>query len=650
MGAEMKRLLFTMTCAAAAVCLGKVFDDATCLHYGMDGFPSNPAKNTNYNCYPDYRHYSTFGTGTSHNIKVTSDNSIVNLSAATSDVYSPTLGRTLSGESCLKIDQTINAGSTTNYSFGSVNMMGTGIPSTSTNYTVLIRFRPNMKDLYANGVGDWWRLAVLSATWRSATKAGRGFYAGLVPQAGGTNGCICVQNGGMQGNDGNVNFGKVIAFDAVWNELAIIVSNDTVRVGICNEKINPLAGDSRMIPYPGQWVWQTKTFTPLAGSGSTWAPNASDYLSFGRDGVNQSKPSSYRGDVHMVAMWNRCLDSKEVYEAFAAGHTPLFEVGFEKDGAAAQAFTGDPSADATLDSDRPWNWHNLPTSLQPGRRISLGFTVQPWHMNATNSTKSMSQVVRLYSDAASTANASVSVAIDSKEHGTAILRPGASNCQVYIREGELSQGAHTLTITRTDNSAGTLVLAGFSAEGSWRVGDNDSTWVKLAYTMSDNMGKAREELLPYQYDVVDGCWRDCSGFVRNSWSQPGNSLGSQQGSSRVRFFVPQEMYDAGYSYDITFDIINTNNQLKRQDNNEPRGKWAINGVTNRIDSATPGTFTYRLSRDAGNLRAGANVLEVIDDDVIYNTANNSYYNNWLQIDYYMMKVVNFPRGMKLILR
>ena len=253
-------------------------------------------------------------------------------------------------------------------------------------------------------------------------------------------------------------------------------------------------------------------------------------------------------------------------------------------------------------------------------------------MNATNSTKSMPQVVRLYSDAASTANASVSVAIDSKEHGTAILRPGASNCQVYIREGELAQGAHTLTITRTDNNAGTLVLAGFNAEGS------------------DNMGKAREELLPYQYDVVDGCWRDCSGFVRNSWSQPGNSLGSQQGSSRVRFFVPQEMYDAGYSYDITFDIINTNNQLKRQDNNEPRGKWAINGVTNRIDSATPGTFTYRLSRDAGNLRAGANVLEVIDDDVIYNAANDSYYNNWLQIDYYMMKVVNFPRGMKLILR
>ena len=352
----------------------------------------------------------------------------------------------------------------------------------------------------------------------------------------------------------------------------------------------------------------------------------------------------------MIALWKRCLDSKEVYEAFAAGHTPLFEVGFEKDGAAAEAFAGDPSADATLASDRPWNWHDLPMSLQPGRKISLGFTVQPWHMNATNTAKSLSQVVRLYSDAASTADACVSVAIDAAVIGTATLRPGASNCQIYIPEGALSQGAHTLTITRTDGSAGALVLAGFSAEGSWRVGNDDNTWALLAYATSDTMGKPREDVIPYQYDVVDGCWRDCSGFVRNSWSTAGRPAGTQQGSSRIRFFVPQEMHDAGYRYQITFDISGSYNGLKRQDNGQPRAKWAINGVTNLIDGTTIGKFTYTLSREDGNLRAGANIFEIIDDDVIYKESDDSYYNNYLQIDYYMMKVLNRTLGTALILR
>ena len=604
-------------------------------------FPANAPKNTYYNCYPDYRHYSTFDTWKSHKIMVTDANSIVNLSSATYDVYSPTLGRTLSGEPCLKLGQTINVGSTTNYSYGGITMTGTGIPTTSTNYSILVRFRPNMKDWYANGVGnDWQRFAVMSATWGNATKVAYGIYTGLVPHAGATNGHVSVQNGAMSGG-----FDKAIFYDAVWNELAVIVSNYTVRIGICNEKINPLSGDSRMVPYPGQWVWQTKTFT--SSNGSTWAPNSADILSFGRNQAGASIPNAFRGDIHMVALWNRCLDNKEVYEAFAAGHTPLFEVGFEKNGAAAEAFTGDPSVDATLASDRPWNWHNLPTSLQPGRKINLGFSVQPWHMNATNTAKSLPQVVRLYSDASSTADASVSVAIDARVYGTARLRPGSSNCQVYIPEGALAQGAHTLTITRTDSGTGNLVLAGFNAEGSWRVGNNDNSWTLLAYAMSDAMGKPREEMIPFQYDVVDGCWRDCSGFVRNSWGKP---LGTQQGSSRVRFFVPQEMYDAGYSFEFTFDISGSANHLKRQDNNEPRGKWAINGVTNLIDSTTAGTFTYKLSREDGNLRAGANILEVIDDDVILNTSENSYYNNWLHIDYFMMKVVNAPRGMTILIR
>ena len=260
-----KRLL-VLACTASAACFGKVFDDATCLHYGMVDFPANPAANTYYSCYPDYRHYSTFGTGGSHKLKITKGNDVVNLSAATCDVYSPTLGRTLTGEPCLRMDQTINvsANGNTNYTHGAWNTSGAGIPSTCTNYTILARFRPNMKDWYANGIGgDWPRLLVLSSTYGNATKAGRGMFIGLVPNAGSTNGHIVVRNGGMKGSDNNDDFKKTVFYDGVWNELAVIVSNGTVRIGICNEKINAMAGDSRMVPYPGQWVWQSKDFTPV---------------------------------------------------------------------------------------------------------------------------------------------------------------------------------------------------------------------------------------------------------------------------------------------------------------------------------------------------------------------------------------------------
>ena len=90
--------------------------------------------------------------------------------------------------------------------------------------------------------------------------------------------------------------------------------------------------------------------------------------------------------------------------------------------------------------------------------------------------------------------------------------------------------------------------------------------------------------------------------------------------------------------------------MKRQDNGQPRAKWAINGVTNLIDGTTIGKFTYTLSREDGNLRAGANIFEIIDDDVIYKESDDSYYNNYLQIDYYMMKVLNRTLGTAIILR
>jgi len=162
-----------------------VFDDAKILHFGLKDLPATMSVNTWYRAAPDYRHISTWGTnGDTHQVKLEAAQSIVNLVSTNYDISTPTLARTLRNEPCFRVNQsrviTSNqdgVSTSTNFPHGAVDLNGAICSKTKAAWTVLIRFRPDMKGYVRPGDTEWWRLFGLG--WESGKHSMLfGLYAG----------------------------------------------------------------------------------------------------------------------------------------------------------------------------------------------------------------------------------------------------------------------------------------------------------------------------------------------------------------------------------------------------------------------------------------------------------------------------------------
>lgn len=459
-----------------------------------------------------------------------------------------------------------------------------------------------------------------------------------------------------------IGYGSMIVHDQVWNEIAVVVDGNTLRVGLCNEKIN-MYNDARI--GPGQWVWNSNTYTFPEGSDFCPRENFTGALSLGRNDQG-TQLTAARGDYHLIAFWDRPLSDHEVYEAFGAGHTPLVAVGGETNGFAAAAFLGDTTKDVTITDNRPMSWQQIPAKLVAGRKLTIPFTAEGWHMALKPTGKNMPQALRIPCDTATTAvGAQLKVTLDTTVLGTAIMTAGKVNCALQIPAGLFSAGNHNLILERMDSGAGDLVIDGVFAEGSWRVGDSDRTtaggvYHQLIYaTCADYLGKPRyvasnnpTETIPRWFDVLSGCWRDCSEFARNAWNNSKNgNPGVQQGPSRVTFDVPDDLYDAGYRYKFHFQLFGVANSGKDKSGNY-RCKYVVNGVTNIYGAAnmTAKEFSFDIS---DRIVRGRNVVELVDDVTgqTFDKDGNWTWDNWyIQIKYWAMDIVAPPRGFVFIIK
>ena len=644
-----------------------VFDDVKILHFGLKDLPGQMATHKWYTAAPDYRHLSTWNAtkgGDTHLVKVESDQSIINIESVTSDVSTPTLARTLKNEPCIRVNQsriiTTNGDgvtTSTNLPHGAFDFAGATCSKTKAAWTVLIRFRPDMKGYVRPNDTEWWRLFGIG--WENGKHGmmfGFGHIAGKDDQ---------MQLYFLHGASGvsPVGYSSMVVHDQVWNEIAVIVDGNTLRVGLCNEKIN-MYNDARI--GPGQWVWNTKTYTFPAGTDFCPSASYTGVLSFGRNANPSAQLTAPRGDFHLVAFWDRPLSDHEVYEAFGAGHTPLVAVGGEASGFAADAFQGDTTKDVAIADNRPTSWQQIPSKLVQGKKLTIPFTAQGWHMRKDPTHKNMPQVLRIPCDAATTAvGAQLKVTLDSAEIGKATMVAGKVNNELMIPQDLFSAGDHNLVLERIDSGAGDLVIDGVFAEGSWRVGDADRITVggqphQLVYAISaDYQGNPMydaknkpTEIIPREFDVLSGCWRDCSEFARNSWNNiPNKDPAGQQGPSRVTFDVPDDLYDAHYRYRFKFQLYGTPDAGKDKNGNY-RCKYVVNGVTNVYGAAsmTENEFSFDIS---DRIVRGRNVVELVDDEIgkTVDKDGNWTWDNWfVQIRYWAMDIVHPKRGLMIVVQ
>ena len=589
---------------------GNVFNDALFLKYGTlvenaDGRAVG---------WPDYRHYSTWNPDNRVGTHVASETTYVPAEATrsvTMDVYSPTAGRTLSNEPVIRMDHQVITNEDGSLAFNQNELAIKGLTAGQKVWSLLVRFRPD-QDGWNVGT-DWDRMFCLSTTWSSVPESSRGLFIALSKS-----GLIGFQNGNV-----NVWGDNLVVSNRVWHELAVIVSNNTIKAGLCNAGRD---GTNKGMSF-GQWAWKKWTFTDKTQFGFL-----NDTGVLGRSGIKTAGTTTTRGDYHMLAMWNRALDESEVCEAFASSHTPLVDVGFDVDGVTAEAFTGDGTQDVTLASMRPWDWHNLPYALKAGRKISIPFTKESWH-------DGLPQVLRVYPDSASAEGCTVRVSIDGKAIADLALVPGQTDASTYLRASDIALGDHTLTIARTDSGTGDLVLAGVSIEGSWQVGPEKGKQVGSYATSNSNV-------IPYWFDAVCGGWASVSGFTRNDWN---NGVGP----SRFRFEIPEDMLAAGYRYRLQYKLYSN---YEKPVAGYPV-MFILNGVTNYLHHTETTTADYTAAQsfelDAALLKPGLNVFEFFDNRQIPDPAapNNHYVKNtWTTLEYVRVLAKPPKTGFMFLLR
>ncbi len=251
-----------------------------------------------------------------------------------------------------------------------------------------------------------------------------------------------------------------------WNELAVIANGTSLIVGIVETNNSKTAAIR----------WKTIS----VGEG-TLKPDAGHLKLGGMHSVGTSGKSPgktlFRGQIHMVSLWNRVLTENEVMEAFSYAPQPsapslpsIFQVGFPNvDG--GETFAGAPgSATTTATPARPEDWRNFPASFLRNEPVNITFMLDAKQTN-------LPQVVRLVPRAGT--SGSVSVLVNGVFCGTKNVRGGVESYVYVPVECLADAGENVCTIIRTDAGAGALGFNAVQMFGSWRIGYDDDKWADM---------------------------------------------------------------------------------------------------------------------------------------------------------------------------
>lgn len=285
---------------------------------------------------------------------------------------------------------------------------------------------------------------------------------------------ICLSNTPSDNNlqlgiEGDSNRDSNFSFSSAkdgWHELAVVADGTSLKIGIVPTNHSTTASM--------RW----KTITVAEGA---LKPYDTNLKLGGRKEVTTTGTSPgktlFRGQIHMVSLWNRVLTENEVMEAFSYAPPPsapslpsIFQVGFPNvDG--VEMFAGAPGpAMITATPSSPEDWRNFPASFLRDAPVNISFMLDAKQSN-------LPQVVRLVPRAGT--SGSVSVFVNGAFCGTEDVRGGAESYVYVPAECLAAAGENVCTITRTDAGVGALGFNAVQMFGSWRIGYDDDKWTDM---------------------------------------------------------------------------------------------------------------------------------------------------------------------------
>ena len=262
----------------------------------------------------------------------------------------------------------------------------------------------------------------------------------------------------------------------------------------------------------------------------------------------------------------------------------------------------------------------FPASIEAGRTIKIPFRVLD---TCTN----LPQQVRL-ATAADSAAGSFMIKIDGTTLKPISVQPGQEVSRHAAAE-LFTEGAHTLTITRTADGAGLAKLSMVEISGSWRVGWVDGSPSELGGDFGTSAGTKT-------YGVT--------GLSSNRWTSVRSTVtkarflalradvnGLDAALRPFTFKSRPVGYPANNSYDLVM-LVNGEERFRRlcsPDDKDLR--------SSPIEIALP----------PGTLRAGEN-------EFVWKTVINESYpdqaNTWLRLDYFALEIGENSMGFTLVIR
>ena len=292
--------------------------------------------------------------------------------------------------------------------------------------------------------------------------AKKGLMLGFAPCSGLTNKYItafCTPN--ESGKNTQVNFDSIEIPTNTWVDVAVVVGNGKLRVGVAAPQTSSFHGNNPTIAFAETNMWTANC---------TLIEDESYYRLFGETGQTSQQSSSanidktyFTGSVQQMAIWGRALTDQEVMAAFGMPRPAIFRTGF--DNGASSEFGGVRSG-ATQTIDGLGSWQNIANTMQAGDTWTVNF-------NALRDEAGLPQIFSIKSLPGSAAS---QIEVELNETPLGARRVGA-NARVFwpVPKDVIVEGANTLVIRCLDGGAGDLKIDAMELGGSFGVGQKNES-------------------------------------------------------------------------------------------------------------------------------------------------------------------------------
>ncbi|MBQ6009940.1 MAG: hypothetical protein IJL17_15505 [Kiritimatiellae bacterium] len=360
---------------------------------------------------------------------------------------------------------------------------GTPLTGFDSHYTWIIRFRPDFSSVMSS---TQWMLGFGYGSSRGmmfgpaeANTVRRGFRIYTYNSSWDPGATFVVSNG-----CGWVDFAVTVDGQKVTAYLmkdGPTTSSGNDEIGLLKKATKTYASTVNLIPSPGANL-RFGTESPQNGVYAMPVPSS---------GNNPYK--TFHGSIQQFACWKRTLTEQEILAAFGWPRTDTWRVGVENDATTEFSKDAAPAGGIVVDGER-WQF---PQSLGPGASATFAFPVEAGWDNGR------AQFFR-WKATSDSGSGLLGVALNGKSLGVRTVRTGAWQ-EWFVPTNRLSIGTNTLTVTRTDNGAGTLKLDAAVLGGGWQVGKIDTDWTEFHH----------ETYPRNEYHVVNGNFRNLPRVMLN---------------------------------------------------------------------------------------------------------------------------------------